>query len=224
METTIDLKPRHFETSSQVRRSTLRSLIDLKPRSTLRSFLRIAWGADAGDVPQLDSGSLMVGLIRAPCSLHPRIVCNRENQVKLLCDAAVDPSVGMGFGILCKNVEDQTIGSKNGFFPGVFMPIKAEARAMLEGLKFGKEKGLNDVIIETDCQVLYWLLVKNEVDLSYLGSTLESIRSLAASLHHHAFSWTPREENEVADSLAKQALCDCFSVFVFADSPSLLNS
>ncbi|XP_057791239.1 uncharacterized protein LOC131008372 [Salvia miltiorrhiza] len=162
-----------------------------------------------------------------PAQAKPNsVTCSRRGQIKIWCDAAVEGAAGMGFGILYQDHdhEGRSIGYSFGFFPGIFLPVEAEARAVLEGITLCKERGFQDVIVEMDCQVLYWLLEKHELDLSYLGNTLESIYSLASDLHQLYFSWTPRDGNVSADSLAHFALRSRSSLSFVVGFPSMLNS
>ncbi|XP_057791155.1 uncharacterized protein LOC131008284 [Salvia miltiorrhiza] len=140
-------------------------------------------------------------------SSKPRSVsCVRETQVKIKCDAAIGEGVGMGFAAVMLDAEDVLLGVRWGFIQGVFTAEEGEARAILEGCIFCEEKGCRDVILETDCQTLYWRLLKREEDLSFIGDTLKDIFSRADSMHQVKWSWTPRENSVEADRLAKYAL------------------
>ncbi|XP_057786350.1 uncharacterized protein LOC131003812 [Salvia miltiorrhiza] len=139
----------------------------------------------------------------------------REGQVKISCDAAVDLNRGCGFGVVLRDVEWSVIGCKYGFCDEAFTAIEAEARAVLEGLRLCREHGILYAIFETDNQSLYWLLMKQEKNSSYLGNYISQIDALRASIPQLAFSWTPREGNANADSIAKFALCNSLH-FLFA--------
>ncbi|XP_057808441.1 uncharacterized protein LOC131022916 [Salvia miltiorrhiza] len=112
---------------------------------------------------------------------------------------------------------------RSGFLAGAFTVEEGEARAILEGLRLCAEKGFTKAILETDCQLLYWRLCKREDDFSYLGNTLRQIYTLMDSFVQIQFSWAPRSENSFADSLAKHALHDRFSLVSAEALPFVLN-
>ncbi|XP_057803430.1 uncharacterized protein LOC131018740 [Salvia miltiorrhiza] len=136
------------------------------------------------------------------------LACCHPNQVKVWCDAALDPNSGLGSGVLLKDFAGAIIGCRYGFIHGIFLPVEAEAIAISEGIVLCQERRCEDVILETDCQSLFWSLRKHEHDFSYLGKTLKVIHTAAQTFRTHAFSWTPREGNAIADKLAKFALCN----------------
>ncbi|XP_057797147.1 eukaryotic initiation factor 4A-9 isoform X1 [Salvia miltiorrhiza] len=65
--------------------------------------------------------------------------------------------------------------------------------AMFEGISCCQSRGATDVILETDCQPLYWTLYQGSKDLSYIGDTTSSILEISACFQRCSFSWTPRE-------------------------------
>ncbi|XP_057779931.1 uncharacterized protein LOC130998532 [Salvia miltiorrhiza] len=144
------------------------------------------------------------------------VECRREQQVNISCDASVVEGVGVGFGVVMTDKEGLFLGCCFGFLPGVFSVLEGEAKAILEGMKLCRDRNLEDVIVETDSQLLFWRLVNGEPDPSYFGDTLSGILSLAAKLRLCVFSWTPREGNANVDCLAKFVLFNR-SVFTFSD-------
>ncbi|XP_057789218.1 uncharacterized protein LOC131006089 [Salvia miltiorrhiza] len=134
-----------------------------------------------------------------------RVDCSRAAQVKINCDAGVGSGAGAGLGIALCDVENNQVGFRMGFLKGVFTVEEGEAHAVLEGLSFSVEKGFTDIIVETDCQRLFWRLHNHEDDLSLLGDILKEIYSIVDSLNQVEFSWCPREDNCVVDSLANYA-------------------
>ncbi|XP_057786115.1 uncharacterized protein LOC131003602 [Salvia miltiorrhiza] len=130
----------------------------------------------------------------------------------------------MAFGVVISDAEGKKAGCCYGFRPGAVSVMEGEATAVLEGVRLCTEKGLSDVIIEMDCQRLYWSLVNKKSDPSYLGTTLDIIWSAAMALQRCSFSWTSREGNEDADCLAKYALCNRLAPSSVEVFPFLLNS
>ncbi|XP_057793056.1 uncharacterized protein LOC131009662 [Salvia miltiorrhiza] len=113
-----------------------------------------------------------------------RVLCDREGQVKISTDATVREGVGIGCGAVLTFGDYEVLGCRFGFKRGEFSAVEAEALAMLEGLNLCCEHGASDIIVETDCQSLYWMVVKREMDFSYLGNTLSAIYELFCSFTH----------------------------------------
>ncbi|XP_057790949.1 uncharacterized protein LOC131008065 [Salvia miltiorrhiza] len=138
---------------------------------------------------------------------NPHKVCrSRDSQLVVACDAAVLNGVGVGYGAVVTSASDSVECCGFGFLPGAFSVIEGEAAAMLEGMRVAVDYGWDDLIMETDCQDLFWMLTNRNEDRSYLGDVLTSIWEMANNLRSVEFSWTPREGNAKADRLAKFAL------------------
>ncbi|XP_057771132.1 uncharacterized protein LOC130990924 [Salvia miltiorrhiza] len=99
------------------------------------------------------------------------LLCNQVLQLKISCDAALDGVAGMGFGVAISNGDGEMEGCRYGYRQGVFSALEGEAIAVLEGLLLCKERGISSVILETDCQSLFWRLSKRDTDLSYVVDT-----------------------------------------------------
>ncbi|XP_057790943.1 uncharacterized protein LOC131008058 [Salvia miltiorrhiza] len=104
----------------------------------------------------------------------------RLGQLKASSDAALSVGKGFGIGVVLRDKDDDIKGCRFGF---AFSVIEGEAIAMLECLRLCQERGVSDVIFETDSQLLYWLLIKRENDMSYLGDTLRAIHEILISFH-----------------------------------------
>ncbi|XP_057790295.1 uncharacterized protein LOC131007151 [Salvia miltiorrhiza] len=104
-----------------------------------------------------------------------KLECCREGQMKVSCDAALGADKGAGVGVVLWDSAGGLKSCRYGFVQGEFPVIEGEAMAILEGLHLCRERGITDAIFETDNQLLYWLLIKRENDLSYLGDTLRAI-------------------------------------------------
>ncbi|XP_057791329.1 uncharacterized protein LOC131008471 [Salvia miltiorrhiza] len=131
-------------------------------------------------------------LISPPCSatnlrLDMKVDCSRDNQVKFLCDVAVHTNRGVGLGVVLKDSEGVILGCKFGLLQGAFTAIDGEAFAVLEAIRWCRDRGFHDEIFEMDCQFLYWMLVKYENDLSYLRDTLRQIFEISAAIPHFVF-------------------------------------
>ncbi|XP_057808417.1 uncharacterized protein LOC131022890 [Salvia miltiorrhiza] len=162
--------------------------------------------------------------VAAPHHSAPTLSNEGEGVCKIASDAAMKEGSGVGIGAVLRQEEGQLMGCRFGFLRGAFSVVEGEALALLEGLKLCREKGVREVIAETDCQQLYWMLARHDRDLSYLGDTLEEIHLLKGSFQRLAFSWTPREGNSTADSLASFALNSLCCLSSFNVLPVAVNS
>ncbi|XP_057808791.1 uncharacterized protein LOC131023263 [Salvia miltiorrhiza] len=160
-----------------------------------------------------------------PMSGGPRcVICSRDNQILISCDAAIDNNGGMGYGTVLTNFQGNIAGCSFGFLEGAYTAEEGETVAIREGALCCKCRGDRDIILETNCQPLYWKLLRRSEDLSYIGDTLSAIFEISTCFIRCSFSWTPREGNALANRLAKFALSGRFFPTVSEVLPALLNS
>ncbi|KAL0886511.1 hypothetical protein Bca101_010494 [Brassica carinata] len=83
----------------------------------------------------------------------------------------------------------------------------AEILALREALIYCRDHGLFSIRIESDSSQLI-NAVKNKTPIAELHSVLADIAHLSSPLSESlSFFWISRNQNVVADSLAKDALC-----------------
>ncbi|XP_057788997.1 uncharacterized protein LOC131005893 [Salvia miltiorrhiza] len=144
------------------------------------------------------------------------VECTRDLQVKVSCDAAIVNGSGAGFGAVISDKDDTFRGCCYDFMTGSVTAEEGEALAGLRGLQMCADRGVPDVVLETDSrQLLYWRLINQDKDPSYIGDITTKILSLANHFRHCAFSWTRREGNAMADKLAKFAVSFHVASFTF---------
>ncbi|XP_057790783.1 uncharacterized protein LOC131007888 [Salvia miltiorrhiza] len=153
-----------------------------------------------------------------------RVDCTRGSQIKISSDASVIACKGVGIGVVMRDKEGQVLGCRYGFIPGAFSVIEGEALALLESCRLCRERNASDIILETDNQQLYWILQRQEDDLSYLGNILRQNYDLKAAFGQVVFSWTPREGNSVAHCLASFAFSHSLPLCSSSVMPSDVNS
>ena len=89
----------------------------------------------------------------------------------------------------------------------VSSPLMAEDLAVREALMHCKSQGLDSIRLESDSAQLI-KAIKRKEPISELHGILSDIASLCSSPPISiSFSWIPRLQNVVADSVAKEALC-----------------
>lgn len=82
-------------------------------------------------------------------------------------------------------------------------PEIVEAKALEMGVRLSKKFGLQHVIIESDCQTVINMLLKNTIFLSDLDNILSNILASCTSFSSLIWSHVKRDGNYVAHHLAK---------------------
>lgn len=131
-----------------------------------------------------------------------------RGKVKVNCDASFKKGTKeAAIGVIGRNDKGIFLG---GIGRGVMAnsPFMAECLAAMEAMKYGNLLGCDQVVLETDCQVLFKHLSKLEVKGCEWGSTevLEECISCWRTLKNWMLSLVAREGNEAADHLAEGAL------------------
>ena len=89
----------------------------------------------------------------------------------------------------------------------VASPLMAEGLAIREALIFCRTRGIQSCRLESDCSQLIRALNRKEL-ISELHGVLSDIASLSSSPSLSvSFTWIPRNQNVIADYLAKTVLC-----------------
>lgn len=126
------------------------------------------------------------------------------NSVKCNVDAAVfQVSSRVGFGLVLRNEAGGFIAAKAGSFPGLVDPFIAEALSCREALSWIKERDMQNVIIETDCLLVFLALSREVSDCSYGGLIIKECKILAMDLVNCKFSFARHSANRVAHCLAR---------------------
>jgi ribonuclease HI len=82
---------------------------------------------------------------------------------------------------------------------------EAEAKAALRGIKLLKDMGYTRIILELDCARAVTALRASHIDRSKNWATYDEAKSLLKDLDDHQILHTRRENNRVADALARTA-------------------
>lgn len=89
----------------------------------------------------------------------------------------------------------------------VSSPLIAEGLAIREAMLFCREHGLDNILLECDSSQLI-RAINHEENISELHGILSDILQLSRPPDVSIlFAWIPRNQNLVADSLSKEALC-----------------
>ncbi|XP_048503165.1 uncharacterized protein LOC125498893 [Beta vulgaris subsp. vulgaris] len=123
--------------------------------------------------------------------------------VKLNVDASLSVEGWIGLGVVARDSTGQVLFAATRRIKAFWAPEVAEAKAIALGLKLGKRYGLQEIIVESDCQVVIHRLSKSALFLSDLDLVLHDIFSLCSSFSSLSWSHVKRDENFVAHHLAK---------------------
>ena len=136
-----------------------------------------------------------------PLDLHQTIICNT--------DAAWKPELkraGLGWTFTNWNLEESDRGSQ--IKHHVPSALLAEGLAVKAALMHAISLGITHIWLRSDSQVLVKAINENRRSTELYG-TLSDIASLASSSFTSCrFSFIPRSQNGLADSIAKACLCN----------------
>ena len=103
--------------------------------------------------------------------------------------------------------ENGTEISRDSVFLGKMTNNMAEYEALLRALEKAQEHGAQDVVVYTDS-----LLVANQVIGTYkinndiLRQYVVKVKNIISNFDHFAIQYIPREQNRIADKLAKNGI------------------
>lgn len=134
--------------------------------------------------------------------------CSERNQVvHLYTDGGSRGNPGPGAGAyLLQSPSGELIEGRAIFFPQTTNNA-AEYSAVLEGLKAARNRGVQDVVLFSDSELLIRQLTgQYKVKSSTLLPLYEACRALLAGFERWRLQHIPREKNAAADQLANEAM------------------
>ncbi|CAN1274310.1 Putative ribonuclease H protein At1g65750 [Linum perenne] len=111
----------------------------------------------------------------------------------------------MGMGIVLRDSEGRVHGYKQWHGIGQWTPREGEAAALLTAMRWVTEEGHNDVIFESDADVIRHALADTSEDLSEFGCLIAQCRDILRSFPHFRVQVVRRNRNQVAHLLARQS-------------------
>ncbi|XP_048489794.1 uncharacterized protein LOC125491744 [Beta vulgaris subsp. vulgaris] len=122
---------------------------------------------------------------------------------KLNVDASLMVDGWVGLGVVARDSNGDVRFAATCRVRAFWTPELAEAKAIILGIRLGKQFGLQDVVIESDCQVVIRRLGKNASSLSELDVFLHDIFSSCVYFKSISWSHVKRDGNFIAHHLAK---------------------
>ena len=123
--------------------------------------------------------------------------------VKLNVDASLSTDGWVGLGVVARTSNGEILFAAVRRVRACWAPEVAEAKAISMAVRLGRKFGLQDVIMESDCQVVINRLSKNAFFLSDLDGVLHDIVSSCVCFSSFLWSHVKRDGNCVAHNLAK---------------------
>ena len=139
-----------------------------------------------------------------------------------------------GIGVIIRECQEKGLAHMVGIIPLPLIVIELETLAILKTLQFDADLSLEDVTLEGVSKIAMNTLNANSQSLESFGLLSRDVKRVASLFHHIRFSHVCREgllyshikrnNNAVAHSLAKNALCiQDFQVWM-EDVPSHIGS
>ncbi|ONI02531.1 hypothetical protein PRUPE_6G204400 [Prunus persica] len=129
------------------------------------------------------------------------------NFVKINVDGAVNLLIGFrGLGIVIRDsMGDLLLAAYKGLH-GMFSPKATKLYAAIMRLQIASQMGHRSVILEMDAKEIIMNLQTYEQSWLVEGALVDEVRGLFNRFDHISCHFAPRERNQVAHLLAKQAL------------------
>ncbi|XP_026439157.1 uncharacterized protein LOC113337785 [Papaver somniferum] len=143
-----------------------------------------------------------------------------ENDVlKFNVDASFDAiSNTLGTGVVLRSHTGDCEGVKGFYSNGVLSPEAGECTAILEALQWAKEKKLTRIQIEADAKLVVQSITDNVLLIQLENrNILKQIKNLSSSFIHCSFSFVSRNDNRVADLVAKTVRESATSLFLLSN-------
>jgi ribonuclease HI len=120
-------------------------------------------------------------------------------------DAAFDASAGQGATAAVLRSDDGSFaGGRARWYPHGLDALMMEAIACRDGIHLAREKGVDRLQVETDCQELVKLWALGNNQRSYVAPIIRDIVELSSGFLDFTLMHAPRTCNRVAHELAKQ--------------------
>ncbi|XP_074318904.1 uncharacterized protein LOC141655739 [Silene latifolia] len=126
----------------------------------------------------------------------------KNGVLKINVDAGVISGVGTGLGVICRDGEGHMAWALTEQEAVERDPTEAEALAILVGVREAKRRGLRCIEVEGDCLTVIQDLQKRRQGRSNIFMIYDDIFDVCISFESCVFSFTRRNFNSVAHSLA----------------------
>lgn len=124
-------------------------------------------------------------------------------------DGAFNPDRGEGAtGVVLRDASGQFVGAKAVWYPHGFDALTLEALACRDGVLLARDKGVTNLIVETDCQELVKLWQMSTDQRSVIAPIIRETRLISSCFENFDVTFVSRSCNRVAHQLAKEVSGD----------------
>ncbi|XP_074304304.1 uncharacterized protein LOC141639022 [Silene latifolia] len=125
-----------------------------------------------------------------------------EGFVKINVDAGVKEGDGTGLGVVCRDERGRVQWGMSEVRDQVLDPHVAEALAVYEGLQEARRRGIQHIVVESDCLMVVEALRKRTKGRSDFSLIVDDVLALCSFFTSVCWSFTSRLNNSVAHILA----------------------
>jgi len=148
-----------------------------------------------------------------------------RGKIKINWDASLNMKrEWISLGVIARDNSGSFLGARSVTKQVRADPTMAEVMAALLALQFSKEAGFLDVILEGDAAKVINEINSGPPYPSRIGHFLEHIHLEMGCFRSVVFSFIPRECNNVAHTLAKEASSNCVDNRWLEDMPGCVRS
>lgn len=125
--------------------------------------------------------------------------------LKINVDASPGVDDGVGIGVVVRDEQGNFISIGCWWYDVRWSAAVSEARALWHALMFVRNKGLDNVVVESDAENLIKKLQRKEIGRGCEATVLESTLNSSVLFKNYVFSWTKRSGNELAHRICHWA-------------------
>ncbi|XP_074265125.1 uncharacterized protein LOC141587549 [Silene latifolia] len=122
--------------------------------------------------------------------------------MKLNVNAGLKEGEGVGTGVVCRNDKGEVLWGASIVREQCWDPEMAEAVAVIDGLLEVRDRGIQDVEVESDCLRVIEALKERRQGRSMLAMVFDDIHLICNSFRYVVWLYTSRINNSVAHALA----------------------
>ncbi|GKV49294.1 hypothetical protein SLEP1_g56051 [Rubroshorea leprosula] len=145
--------------------------------------------------------------------------------IKVNVDASFSPNSGVAALTMVGRNSNGKISFRRAWRYLTSTPLSAKAATLLKAVRFAEDKGFQDIIFESDNQVLISSIQQSSKPLPWEAQSLiMSIRQSCISNPGFKFNFVPRSGNQVADWVARASLSGQCPLYWAHCPPNILRN
>jgi ribonuclease HI len=143
---------------------------------------------------------------------------------KINWDVGIDEKKNrLGVGIIIRDAEGKVTAARSLTVQSKPTPVVGEAIGAFYAADFGRDIGVQNVILEGDSLIVVKALQTEAENLSLYGHFIDDTRLLLRQFRTAEIQHVKRQANQAAHGLAKEAVKDCIDNIWMEDSPPCIS-